>query len=318
MPPRTSDPEALLQRLEWTVLRRLDGILNGDFRTLFRGTGLDLADLREYQLHDEVRHIDWNVTARLAIPHVREFNEDREVTAWFLLDVTPSIDFGSEEVRKRTVLAEFVGVMARLLSRNGNRVGALFFGGEVDAVIPPAAGRKHVLHLLDRVMRKPRRGRSEDSGSPPDTDLAAMLDAAFHTIRRRSMVFVVSDFISRPGWERALNRLAHRHEVLAVRLFDPLELELPDLGLVMMEDAETGEQLLVDTHDEGFRLRFRAAAHARETALRSALGEAGVDTLELSTADNLLDALLRFSDLRRTRSRLGNRNGMPDHLEMNR
>ncbi len=130
------NPEQILRRLEWTVIRRLDGLLHGDYRTLFRGYGLDLADLREYQYHDDVRHIDWNVTARLATPYVREYHEDRDLTAWFLLDLSPSVDFGSGTVRKRTVAGEFVTVLARLLSRHGNRVGALFYGDRVDTVIP--------------------------------------------------------------------------------------------------------------------------------------------------------------------------------------
>ena len=124
-PGRRIDPERLLRRLEWTVLRRLDGLLQGDYRTLFRGFGLDLADLREYQLHDDVRYIDWNVTARLATPHVREFQEDREVAAWFLVDLSRSIDFGSSGVRKRVLTAELVAVLARLFTRYGNRVGAV-------------------------------------------------------------------------------------------------------------------------------------------------------------------------------------------------
>src|SRR4051812_21267997 len=129
-------PEHLLTRLDWTVIRRLDGLLQGDYRTLFRGLGLDLADLREYQIHDDARHIDWNVTARMDTPYVREHNEDREITAWFLLDLSPSIDFGSGAVKKRQLLIEFTTVLARLLTRHGNRVGALFYGGGVDRVIP--------------------------------------------------------------------------------------------------------------------------------------------------------------------------------------
>src|SRR5262245_62303220 len=128
------NPEQLLRRLEWTVIRRLDGLLHGDYRTLFRGAGLDLADLREYQYHDDVRHIDWNVTARLQTPYVREYHEDREVTAWFLLDLSPSIDFGSGEVRKRGVSADFVAVLTSILTRPGNKMGALFFGEVVDAM----------------------------------------------------------------------------------------------------------------------------------------------------------------------------------------
>ena len=162
---------AILRRLEWTVIRRLDGALHGDYRTLFRGFGLDLADLREYQYHDDVRHIDWNVTARLGTPYVREFNEDREVTAWFLLDLSPSVDFGSGQVRKRSVSAEFVTVLARLLTRHGNRVGAMFYGERVDTVIPALSGRRQVLHILHRMLARPERSASigdEPGGIPAD------------------------------------------------------------------------------------------------------------------------------------------------------
>ncbi|MGH8620077.1 MAG: DUF58 domain-containing protein, partial [Burkholderiales bacterium] len=242
--PRT-DPETLLRRLEWTVIRRLDGLLQGDYRTLFRGFGLDLADLREYQAHDDVRHIDWNVTARLQTPYVREFQEDRQVDAWFLLDLTGSVDFGSQ-VRKRTVSAEFTGALARLLTRYGNRVGAVLYRGNgADTLIPARGGRRHVLHVLDRM--------TQPGGAPPaagvETDLGELLARAQQVMKRRSVVFIVSDFISTPGWGRALEGLARRHEVVAVRLYDTLEVDLPDLGLVVMQDAETGEQLFVDTHD---------------------------------------------------------------------
>ena len=145
------------------MLRRLDGMLHGDYRTLFRGFGLDLADLREYQYNDDVRHIDWNVTARMQQPYVRTFNEEREVTAWFLLDLSPSLDFGSSATLKRSVSAEFVAVLTRLLTKHGNRVGALFYGEEVDTFIPSRAGRRHVLHLLHRMTsREPRTAARRD------------------------------------------------------------------------------------------------------------------------------------------------------------
>ena len=210
-------PESVLRRLEWTVIRRLDGLLHGDYRTLFRGYGLDLADLREYQYHDDVRHIDWNVTARLQTPYVREFNEEREVAAWFLLDLSPSVDFGSESVRKRAVSSEFVTVLARLLTRHGNRVGALFYGGEVDTMIPTRSGRRHVLHILHAMLTRPVVTQSQP------TDLNVLLRTGYDVVKRRSLVFVVSDFISRPGWAETLAHLAQRHEVIAVRLYDPLE-----------------------------------------------------------------------------------------------
>ncbi len=301
------DPEKLLRRLEWTVIRRLDGLLHGNYRTLFRGFGLDLADLREYQYQDDVRKIDWNVTARLQTPYVREYNEDRDINAWFLLDLSPSVDFGSGEVRKRAVSTEFVAVLARLLTRHGNRVGALLYGDKVDTVIPARSGRRHVLHLMDRISSRPRLARSGG------TRLDELLHSAFQIVKRRSLVFVVSDFISAPGWARPLALLARRHEVLAVRLYDALEMELPDLGLFVMQDAETGEQIFVDTHDRGFRNRFADLARRREAELRAAFRDAGVDALELATSDDLADAILRFAELRKRRSQLAG-GAMPNHL----
>jgi uncharacterized protein (DUF58 family) len=305
--------QALLQRLEWTVIRRLDGLLQGEYRTLWRGTGIDLADLREYQHGDDVRHIDWNVSARLQQPHVRQFTEDRELTAWFLVDLSASADFGSGERSKRAVAQEFVAVLARLLTRQGNRVGALLYGSEVDTVLPPGGGRRQVLELVQRMARRP------PHRAAAVTDLGALLGAAQRLIRRRSTVFVLSDFFSAPGWETLLGRLALRHDVTAVRLMDLLEVDLPDLGLVTMQDAESGEQILVDTHDRGFRTRFAAVSAQREAALREALGRAGVDTLELSTQDDLLQALLRFTDLRRQRIRRGQarRAGRAQHVSAN-
>ena len=312
--------EALLRRLEWTVLRRLDGQLMGDWRTLMRGGGLDLADLREYQMHDDVRHIDWNVTARMQSPHVRVFTEDREMTAWFLLDLSPSVDFGSDETLKRQVSAEFVALLARLLTRHGNRVGALLYGAGVEKMIPARASRRHVLHLLAAMQRvRPADATNKIAAravqtSAGGTKLSELLAAGANAIRRRSTIFVVSDFISEPGWEKPLGQLALRHDVVAVRLTDPLERELPDLGLLTLRDAETGEQLLVDTHDSAFRRRFAALAAQRENEVRDALARAGVDALELSTGDDLAQAVLRFADLRKQRARLAAGGGLPAHL----
>ena len=300
--------ENVLRRLDWTVLRRLDGLLHGDYRTLFRGFGLDLADLREYQYHDDVRYIDWNVTARLDTPFVRDYNEEREVNAWFLLDLSPSVDFGSAQVKKRSVATDFMTVLARVLTRRGNRVGALFYGDRVDRVIPARSGRRQVLHILHAMLARPELPRSVE------TNLGDLLQTAFQVMQRRSLVFVVSDFISQPGWAEPLAHLAQRHDVVAVRLYDPLEMNLPDLGLVVVQDAETGEQIFVDTHDSGFRKRFGAAAERREAELRAALRHAGVDALELATDADLGDAILRFADLRKRRSQLAG-GSLPQHLE---
>ena len=258
---------------------------------------MDFADLREYQYGDDVRYIDWNVTARMDTPYIREYLEDREITAWFLLDLTPSVDFGTAESErlKRSVLVDFVTTLARLLTRHGNRVGAIFYGAQVERTIPARSGRVHVLRLVNDLLEHPRVPRA------PFTDLAPLLDAAEHAIKRRSLVFVISDFISTPGWERPLNLLSRRHEVVAVRLFDPRETELPDVGPLILEDAETGDQLFVDTHDKGFRERFRDAAAHRELTLRTAFKRAGTDAVALSTGDDLVAAIVRMAQARKKR-----------------
>lgn len=290
-------PERILQRLDWHVIRRLDGLLQGDYRSLFYGNGVDFADLREYQPGDDVRYIDWNVTARMDTPYVRQYTEDREITAWFLLDLSPSVDFGTVETdrAKRTVLIEFVTTIARILTRHGNRVGALLYGSRVHRTIPARAGRNQVLHLIDELQREPH------LTTAPLTDLSALLEAGHRTIKRRSLVFLVSDFISSPGWERPLHLLANRHEVVAVRLSDPREAELPDVGPIVMEDAETGEQLYVDTHEPGLRRRFAEASRQREADLADAFGRSGADPVALSTDEDLVRAIVRMTTLRRQR-----------------
>lgn len=303
MQTRARNAERVLESLEWTVLRRLDGLMQGDYRSLFRGFGLDLAGLREYAYADDVRHIDWNVTARLGEPYVRLYHEDREITAWFLLDLSPSVDFGSMETRKRERLIDFTSILARLLTRHGNRVGALIFGGKAETVIPPATGRAQVLRLISSLLAQP-----ELSEATP-TDLNELLRNAAKVVRRRSLVFVVSDFFSSVPWTVPLGRLAHRHELIGVRLFDPMEMELPDIGYVVMRDAETGETSLVDTHDRGFRRRFAELAARREDELRSNFASAGVDVLELSTEEDPVAAILHFMEARKRRSSDGAGNG---------
>ena len=177
---RRIDPDALLRRLEWTVIRRLDGLLQGDYRTLLRGFGLDFADLREYQPHDDVRYIDWNVTARTQVPYVREFQEDREIAAWFLLDLTGSVNFGSREAKKSELSAQLVAVLARLLTRYGNRVGALLYAGGTPQVIPARGGRMQVLNIVDAMQR------IEPPPKANETDLTDLLRKAEQVIRMPS------------------------------------------------------------------------------------------------------------------------------------
>ena len=288
-------PEKILLRLDWNVIRRLDGLLQGDYRTLFYGFGVDFADLREYQPQDDIRYIDWNVTARMDTPYVRQYVEDREITAWFLLDLSPSVDFGAVQTQneKRTMLVDFVTVIARLLTRHGNRIGAIMFGDKIQHTVPARGGRLQVLRLINDLLRQPRLPRASL------TNLKEILGGALNSIKRRSLIFIISDFISEPGWEKPLSLLNQRHEVLAIRLWDPREVELPDLGMVVMEDAETGEQLFVDTHDPKFRKRFFEAAQRREEALSNTFKRAGVDVLSLSTDEDLVRAIVRFAKQRK-------------------
>jgi uncharacterized protein (DUF58 family) len=304
-PSGSPDAEAVLQRLEWTVIKRLDGLLHGDYRSLFRGFGLDLADLREYQASDDVRFIDWNVTARMNTPYVREFQEDREISAWFLCDLSGSVDFGSQLRSKRTVASQLVAILARLLTRHGNQVGAVLYNQMQNQpdVIPPRHGRRQVLQLIDR-MRALSSGRDDKSLKMPQlTNLAHMMDASRQVLKRRSVVVVISDFISSPGWERPLALLAQRHEVIAIRLLDPLEIRLPDLGQVVFTDPETGEQLLVDSSDRAFRSRFEALATQRETTLAQGMLDAGVEAISISTQDDLAQAIFSLTDLRKRRKK---------------
>ncbi len=296
-PTPAETPERILQRLEWQVIRRLDGLLQGDYRTLFYGDGFDFADLREYQPQDDIRHIDWNVTARTDTLYVRQYVEDRELTAWFLVDLSPSMRFGPAKRPKQQVLIDVVTTLARLLSRNGNRVGAILYNNQLGRTIPPRGGRNQVLRLTRDLLRETK------TLNQTTTDLNVLLRAGLNTFRRRSLVFVLSDFISEPGWQRSLSLLNRRHELVSIRLWDPREVELPNAGMIVVEDAETGEQLYVDTSNPEFRHRFYAAAEQREATLNADLKRAGVDLFALSTEEDLVSAMVRMAVLRKKRKR---------------
>ena len=292
----TPTPEQVLQRLDWQVVRRLDGLLQGDYRTLFRGAGVDFADLREYQPTDDARYIDWNVTARMNTPFVREYLEDRELTAWMLLDRSPSMAFGPDTHTKGHVLTDVVTTLAQLLSRRGNRVGAILYNNVVEETLPPRSGRRHVLRLTHELMKPaPRDGTA--------TDLGGLVHAGLNAIKRRSLVFLVSDFIGEAGWERALPLLARRHDVVAIRIWDPREVEFPDVGLIVLEDSETGEQISVDTSDPVLRNALAASAHEREARIAATFRQAGVESFDISTEEDLVGALVRLAAQRKQRVR---------------
>jgi len=296
--PRAAQ-ERLLFRLEWRVVRRLDGRLPGGYRTAHRGTGTDFAGLREYVEGDDARHIDWNVTARLNEPQLRLFNEDRELMVWLVLDRSASMTVGAPGRGKHDVVSELALVLARLFGRGGNRVGALLYdvpGGQVRTV-PPGTGRRHALRIGVELARTERartklartNGGSRRGGT---TDLAAMLDAVAKLARRRALIVVISDFIGDGDWERSLLRLVPRHEVVALRVIDTADDELPYAGLVVVEDAETGEQLVIDSGDPLLRARVRAGAEERDARLAAGMRRAAVPLHRIDTSADLATALI--------------------------
>jgi uncharacterized protein (DUF58 family) len=282
-----------LRRLGWTVLRPLASRLGGQERSRVLAPGAELAGLREYQAGDDVRLIDWHVTARSDRPFVREAQADRALDAWLLVDVSRSVDWGTASCLKRERSEELAALVWGLLARHGNRVGALLFADQPLAVAPPAAGEAGLRRLLAQLRATPRQvGRGR-------TDLGAALTRAEALLRRPSLIVVVSDLFVTPGWQRPLARLTRRHEVVAARLADPRDGELPDVGVVAFEDPETGDQVLVDTGDATLRARFAEAARAEAEQIRHDLARCGVEQLVVSTAEELLPALARFLALRR-------------------
>ena len=305
-PAGRAAPEQLLLRLEWRVLRRLEGRLAGGYRTAHRGSGTDLAGLRDYLEGDDARHIDWNVTARLNEAQLRVFTEDRELTVWLVLDRSASMTVGAPGRGKDHVAAELAVVLARLFTRSGNQVGAVLYDNGAIRTLPPGTGRRHVLHFAallartggdsgaaatgDRVRRGRRRGTSNHRRGT--TNLAAMLDSVARLARRRALIVVISDFIGDGDWERSLLRLGPRHEVVALRVVDAADDELPEAGLVVVEDAETGEQLVIDTGDPRLRARLSAAVADRDSGLAAGMRRAGVPVHRIGTDADLATALI--------------------------
>jgi uncharacterized protein (DUF58 family) len=301
-------PAQLLARIEFEVLRRLDGRLFGDYSGLFHGPSLDLAEVREYQPGDEVRRIDWFVTARTGSVHVRQYREEREVIAWLVLDGSRSMDFGTRRATKREVALEFTAVAAAVLARGGNKVGAIGFSDAGYTLAPLASGRRQPIALLQRLMAR-RPATPSEAPAQEAPPLGAVLDHTARLLRRKSLVFLVSDFLhprSAKGevpWERELRRLALRHDVIAVRISDPAERELPNAGDLRLWDPESGRELWVDTSDRRVRLEHARLAADRRRAVERTFRGAGVDLLDLSTERDLVRPLVRFTLERSARRR---------------
>jgi uncharacterized protein (DUF58 family) len=261
------------------------------------GPGVEFAQVREYQAGDDVRRIDWQLTARSDRPYIREAHDERGLDIWLMIDVSPSIDWGTAQGLKRDLAVELSAVAGELLGHRGNRVGLILFAEGIVGIVPPGVGHAHIERIVGRVHDEPRRAPSGP------TDLAGALVVLPRLIRRASMVVLATDFLVPNGWAERLRALARRHEVIAVRVEDPREAELPDIGVTTFEDPETGAQLTVDTGDADLRRRFRAAAARQSVQIDATLRSCGVEVVHLGTDGGLLLAMASFLDARRRQTR---------------
>jgi uncharacterized protein (DUF58 family) len=289
------DPHEVLRRLELTVARRLDGLLHGDYRGLVPGHGTEAGETRLYSPGDDVRHIDWNVTARLQLPHLRETIAERELETWLLLDLSPSLEFGTAQCTKRDLALAAAAAACFLTGRSGNRLGAVLLTGDGVTTVPTGTGRNHLRAVLHRAITAPR---SDGGGA---TDLVMALRHLVAPGHRRGLAVVVSDFLTPSDWERPLHMVAARHEVLAVEVVDPRELALPDVGTLVVTDPETGRQREVDTDRAELRARYAEAAQQQREEIARSLRRAGADHLVLRTDRDWLVDLVRFVAFRRHR-----------------
>ena len=297
VPPgsRHTRPDEVLRRLDLAVAHKLDGLLHGEYQGLVPGHGSELGETRDYQAGDDVRRIDWNVTARFQSPYVRDTIADRELETWAVVDVGPSMDFGTAYCEKRDLAAAAAAAVGFLTSRTGNRFGAVLASPEGPVVLPARGGRSHLMATLHRVVDTPRLEGGQ-------VDLGLALDRLGASARRRGLVAVVSDLLTDPDeWAPALRRTAARHETIAIEVIDPRELELPDVGTLALVDPETGRLREVNTRSAKLRARYADAARAQREAHAVAVRRAGADHLVLRTDRDWLFDIVRFVALRRKR-----------------
>jgi uncharacterized protein (DUF58 family) len=279
-------PEGLLRALDVSITRRMEGLLAGDFRSNLLGTGSELAMIRPYVPGDDVRRIDWNVTARTGQPHVREFVPERHLTTWLVLDVSASMHFGTATRRKRDVAHGAALVLGLLATRRGNRLGIVTFGGPAAVAVPPGTGRRAFGALVDTL----RRDDAEEGGGGPGLGRALAQVTASRS--RAGIVAIVSDFRGSRDWRAALQAVAARHEVVAVEISDPREMSLVDVGTLTLVDPETGRTLRVDSGDRRLRATFEREAARERAALAAGLRALGVGHVVLTTEGQWLPRLV--------------------------
>ncbi len=299
-PPRVAGApaEEVLRRLHLDVARRLDGVLHGDYEGLVPGRGSEPGEARPYEPGDDVRRIDWNVTARLQQVHLRETTADRELSTWVLLDRSASLDFGTAACEKRDLALAATAAIGFITLRTGNRLGVILVEGGGLRVLPPGTGRRHLLGTLHAATQA-----SITPGSGAIDLAGAIRSLARSGRRRRGLAVVVSDFLAPDGWEREMRGLASRHETLAIEVVDPRELELPDVGVLQLVDPETGRHREVQTSSHDLRERYAEAAAAQRAEIARRIQAAGATHLVLRTDGDWLLDIVRFVAERRLRRR---------------
>ena len=283
-----------IRRLQLKARRAVEDLLGGEYHSVFKGAGIAFEDVRAYQPGDDIRAIDWNVTARMGQPFIKRFIEERELTVMLVVDCSGSNQFGTQSQQKREVAAELAAMIAFTAISNNDKVGLIQFTDRVERFVPPRKGSRHVLRLIRDVLyyQPEHRGTSIKEG----------LDYVNRVLRRRAIIFLLSDFLDK-GYERSFKRTGRRHDLIALRITDPREKDLPAVGLLELEDAESGERLLLDTNSAEVRAAYSKAARRRAEALKQTTSSAGIDLVEISTDGGHLDALLRFFKLRERRLR---------------
>ena len=285
-----------IRQIELKTRGMIDTAFSGAYRSVFKGRGMNFEEVREYQAGDEVRAIDWNVTARMGDAFIKKFTEERELTVMLIVDVSASGEFGSVNLSKRELAAEVACLFAFSAIRNNDKVGCILFSDHVELFIPPAKGRGHALRIIREILFFEPKGKG--------TDVAGALVAANRVLHRRAVVFLLSDFQA-PDFSKPLTIAARRHDVVAIPIVDPRELELPDVGRVVFEDAETGERLVVNTSDRRARLRFAENVADMQAQIPASFRRFGVDTITLRTDADYVPALRNFFRNRERRLALG-------------
>ena len=285
-----------IRQIELKTRGMIDTAFSGAYRSVFKGRGMNFEEVREYQAGDEVRAIDWNVTARMGDAFIKKFTEERELTVMLIVDVSASGEFGSVNLSKRELAAEVACLFAFSAIRNNDKVGCILFSDHVELFIPPAKGRGHALRIIREILFFEPKGKG--------TDVAGALVAANRVLNRRAVVFLLSDFQA-PDFSKPLTIAARRHDVVAIPIVDPRELELPDVGRVVFEDAETGERLVVNTSDRRARLRFAENVAEMQEQIPASFRRFGVDTITLRTDADYVPALRNFFRNRERRLALG-------------